>query len=209
MWHLDTRVINNPIQVFVKGGNASLTMPTGQKKSISVQPPVIFKRWSEAELNAIGIYTLAEIRPTIVDDVNTRWGNPVDDFNAHTRTYPIVNRSVDEKNKEIATARKRAVNTVKGMYLDKVRLLIPGEADANDLIFSLIDILNEKQGARPLPPKKQAINDAMEALQSKRDELIGARDVALDAIALLTTQIELQEFEAVWPAWSIPPDELV
>ncbi len=100
MWHNETSLIKSPRALAV--GDVQY-------------PASIFTKWSEADLNAIGIYKVTEIKPSITD--TQKYGNAILDIVAHTYTHPVVDipqEVLDRKAQEAAVAYITAVKTEAG-----------------------------------------------------------------------------------------------
>ncbi len=94
MWHLTSgEIIYRPKPIVI-----------GEIK----YPANLFSQ-EESILNELGIFTLKEIHPPLSGPTQ-RYSNPVDDFTAHTRTYPVVNKTQAELDNEANSA---SANTVR------------------------------------------------------------------------------------------------
>lgn len=77
-------------------------------------PKQIFSKWSESELNAIGIYSINDVRAgTLAEDNTQTWSEPVIDYVANTRTYSVEDIPVEKLNKEKAKGLDRDIRQVK------------------------------------------------------------------------------------------------
>ena len=100
MWHNETSLIKSP---------RALTIGDVQ------YPASIFTKWAEVDLNAIGIYKVTEIKPTITD--TQKYGNAVLDIVAHTYTHPVVGipqEVLDRKEAELRASWKDRIDVAAG-----------------------------------------------------------------------------------------------
>ena len=149
MWHYNEQVIQKPRHITID----------------DVQyPPAIFSKWSEVELNNIGIYSMAEIKP-VNDDSLKKHGAYVDDFKSHTRTYPVVDKSEDAianaklntDIKDYNNALQAVSDTDKSMARvaeDVLQLLVLNNVILlTDLPLSAQEVIVDRQEKRRLIPK--------------------------------------------------------
>ncbi len=94
MWHLTSgEIIYRPKAIVIN----------------TIQYPANLFSQEESILNGLGIFILKEIHPPLSGPTQ-RYSNPVDDFTAHTRTYPVVNKTQAELDNEANSA---SANTVR------------------------------------------------------------------------------------------------
>jgi len=144
MWHNETSLIKSP---------RALTIGDVQ------YPASIFTKWSEAELNAIGIYKVTEIKPTITD--TQKYGNATLDIVAHTYTHPVIDipqEVLDRKAQEAAVAYITAVKTEAGR---RILSFLP-EWKQRNLTARMTELL--EIGKTNWTAEQQAEVDAMKAI---------------------------------------------
>jgi hypothetical protein len=94
MWHLTSgEIIYRPKAIVIN----------------TIQYPANLFNQEESILNDLGIFTLTEVHPPL-GGTHQRYSNPVDNFKAHTRTYPVVDKTQAELDNEANSA---SANTVR------------------------------------------------------------------------------------------------
>jgi len=97
MWHLITGEIIYKPKAMVIG---------------DVQYPANLFSQPESVLNGLGIFILKEIHPPLSGPTQ-RYSNPVDNFKAHTRTYPVVDKTQAELDNEANSASRNHVEQLR------------------------------------------------------------------------------------------------
>jgi hypothetical protein len=71
----------------------------------------IFTKWSEAELNAKGLYKINVIKPTLL--ATQKYNGFTDDYVAMTRTYNVVDKTQAQLDNDIKNAERKVYHAAK------------------------------------------------------------------------------------------------
>lgn len=159
MWHLEGRLIK----------------AVGIKIKDKHYPAQIFTKWTEPNLNAIGIYTITDVREGTLDDNTWEWGTPVIDFKVNTRTFTAVKIPRARLDKEKAKVDASAMESIKQFSYDDINSVMEPWKQRNAITegaLELMTIMIEKgivtQAEIDARPKAKELLDSWNFILGRR-----------------------------------------